>query len=246
MDRMRSTFPLDESAIARAALRQICTAPVTWAPLVPVVAAYTVFDVPGLIALAFGVVVALAIFAYWRKQWPEITDALRRVQIHDHNLAQNELLKTSARKLLQGGEPDFASRLEDFLKVKILVERRLHEDGALSEQKIQIEQLVDSLCFGVRDELTGMAEHGKSHDPEDRRGTLNRVSTAYETLRATVAELDTILGPSDSPAALAGASLEEITRRLHDEAEIARRVRARLRQPESADLSPAPIPPRIE
>ena len=246
MDRLRSTFPLDEGAIARAALRQVFSSPITWAPFVPVVAAYTIFDAPGLFTFAFGVVVLLAIGAYWSRQWEALTGSLRRRQIQDHNLAQNELLKQDAGKLRRDGAVDLARRLEEFLDVKILVERRLHDDGGLSEQKIQIEQLVDSLCFGVSDQLSALAEHGKNHEPADREATLARVSTAFETLQATVAELDTILGPSEAPAALTGASLEEITRRLREEAEIARRVRARLRAPEAADLSSAPGPPRLE
>jgi hypothetical protein len=244
MDRLRSTFPFDEVAIARAALGHVFTAPITWAPLVPVVAAYTIFDVPALIACAFGAVVVIALGAYWRTEWEKLTGGLRRQWIRDHNLAQNDLLKADARDLRRDGAPEYAHRLEQFLEAKILVERRLHEEGALNEQKIQIEQLVDSLCFGVRDQLCALAAQEKSRAPEDREGTLVRVSAAFETLQATVAELDTILGPIDSAASLTGASLEEITRRLQEEAEIARRVRARLRLPESADLSPAP--PRNE
>jgi hypothetical protein len=246
MESLRSTFPLDEVAITRAALGQVFAAPITWAPLVPVVAAYTVFDVPGVIVFAFGVIVLIAIGAYWRTQWAALTGSLRRQRIRDHNLAQNELLKAGARDLRRDGAPDYARRIEEFLEVKVLVERRLHEDGALSEQKIQLEQLVDSLCFGVRDQLCALAGQEKAHDPGERQATLARVSAAFDTLQATVAELDTILGPNDAPAALTGASLEEITRRLREEAEIARRVRARLRLPEAADLSSAPSPPRLE
>ena len=38
---LRSTFPLDEAALARRALGQILADPITWAPLAPAVAACT-------------------------------------------------------------------------------------------------------------------------------------------------------------------------------------------------------------
>lgn len=233
MDRIRSTFPLDESAISRAALRQVLTDPITWVPLVPVVAAYTVFDVPGLVVAGCGGMVLLGVGAYWRKQWSGVTEGVRRLTIRQHNCAQDELLKQGAAELRRAGAKDYAGRLEQFLKIKTAVERRLHEDGLLTEQKMQLEQLVDSLCFGVRDQLTALAHQEKSREPVDREAALARIATAYDTLQSTVAELDTILGPTDAPAGLSHASLEEITRRLHEEAEIARRVQARLRQPEA-------------
>ena len=46
MENLRSTFPLDHAAITRQALGRVLTDPITWVPLVPAVAAYTIFDVP--------------------------------------------------------------------------------------------------------------------------------------------------------------------------------------------------------
>jgi hypothetical protein len=78
MENLRSTFPLDDAAIGRKALRQILADPITWVPLLPAVAAYTLFDVPALLALVFGIVVLGGVAAYWRKQWAAITGKLSR------------------------------------------------------------------------------------------------------------------------------------------------------------------------
>jgi hypothetical protein len=244
MENYRSTFPLDQGAITRQALSRVMTDPITWVPLVPVVAAYAVFDVPALIALALGLVVLGGVAAFWRKQWSSITDELRRKAIVDHNRAQDAILKAAADELHLGGAPSYAHKLKQFLAVKSQVEQRLHEDGALTPQKMQLEQLVDSLCFGVRDQLAALALKEQRREPVDRAAALAQVVAAFETLQSTVADLDIILGPGEAPAGAASATLEEVTRRLREEAEIARRVQARLRGEERGAV--ASEPPKME
>jgi hypothetical protein len=244
MDNFRSTFPLDDRALARQALRQVLLDPITWVPLVPAVAAYTIFDVPALLALAFGGVVLGGVGAYWRKQWSGIMEGLRRKKITDHNRAQNAILGAAADELRMAGSTNYAEKLEQFIEIKRGVEQRLHEDGTITSQKVQLEQLIDSLCFGVRDQLTTLAQKEKDREPIDRKAALKRVDEAFETLRTTVSEIDMILGPADAPGGAASASIEEVTRRLREETEIARRVQARLRAEESAPV--ASDPPRME
>jgi hypothetical protein len=244
MQNFRSTFPLNESAIRRKALSTIMTDPITWVPLVPAVAAYTIFDVPAPVSLGFGALVLGGVGMYWRKQWDGVTDALRRKAIADHNRAQDAILKAAADDLRLNGGAAYANRLEQFLAVKRQVESRMHEDGAMTAQKIQIEQLIDALCFGVRDQLAALATKERNREPVDRKAALAQVDTAFETLQSTAAELDTILGPGAPPANATDASLAEITNRLREEGEIARRVQARLRAEESAPASSEP--PRME
>ncbi|MEA3208245.1 MAG: hypothetical protein QOE70_1302 [Chthoniobacter sp.] len=242
MDNFRSTFPLDEPAIARQALRQIMTDPITWVPLVPAVAAYTIFDVPAMLALGGGALVLGGVGGYWRKQWSGITGALRRKAVLDHNRAQDAILKAAADELRLAKEGSCAHQLDRFIAVKRKVEARLHEDGQLTAQKMQLEQLVDSLCFGVRDQLQALVMKEGNGEKVDRKATLQQVEAAFETLQSTVAELDIILGPTDAPGGASNATIEELTRRLREEAEIARRVQARLRAQESADASTTELP----
>jgi len=236
MQNYRSTFPLNEAAIARQALRSILLDPITWVPLVPAVAASTIFDVPAIIALALGAIVIGGLGVYWRTRWSGIVQELRRKSIAEHNRAQDAILAAAADELRMQPAPDYAHRLEQFIKIKREVEQRLHEDGTVTPQKIQLEQLIDSLCFGVRDQLSALAQKEANGEPVDRAAALARVDAAFETLKTTVSELDTILGPTDAPGG-ADASIEEITRRLREETEIARRVQARLRAEETAPIS---------
>ncbi len=241
MENFRSTFPLNESAITRQALGRIFTDPITWVPLVPAVAAYTIFDLPSVLSMILGALALGGVTAFWRKQWAGITEGLRRTAIENHNRAQNSILKAGADELRLAGSGKYAARLEEFLAIKAKVEQRLHEDGEITAQKIQLEQLIDSLCFGVRDQLTALSQREKKGEPVDRKAALAQVDAAFETLEATVAELNTILGPSLPADGSTNASLEEITRRLREEAEIARRVQARLRAQETP-LSPPTEP----
>lgn len=241
----RSTFPLDEAAISRQALRQILTDPITWVPFVPAVAAYTIFDAPGLLSLGFGALVLGGVGAYWRKQWNGIATKLRREAIAEHNRLQDLLLKKSADDFQAAKENSFARKLEQFRSVKKKVELRLHEDGEITGQKIQLEQLIDSLCFGVRDQLEGVIARESKGEEVDREAVLAQVEEAYRTLQTTVAELDTILGPTVTPGSTTDASIEEITQRLREETEIARRVQARLRAEQGVDNTHVE-PPRME
>ncbi len=244
MENYRSTFPLNDAAIAREAFRQILLDPITWVPLVPAVAAYTIFGASALIAGALELMVLGGVGAYWRRQWSGLVEVLRRKKIADHNRAQNAILGAAADELRLSGATNDAQRLEQFVEIKREVEQRLHEDGTLTVQKVQLEQLIDSLCFGVRDQLSTLAHKEKNDEPVDRKATLARVDAAFETLKTTVTELDTILGPADAPGGASDASIEEITRRLREETEIARRVQARLRANEDVPVSSEP--PRME
>jgi hypothetical protein len=243
-DNLRSTFPLDEAAISRAALRQILTDPITWVPLVPAVAAYTIFNLPPLLALALCGLVLAAIATYWRRHWASITEPLRRQAVTENNRAQDAILKAAADELRGARETLLAQKLDQFLGVKRQVEARLHEDGRLTPQKIQLEQLVDSLCFGVRDQLQALRAREAKGEKGDRTSVLHQVDEAFQTLQTAVSELDAILGPDASPTGACDASLEEVTRRLREETEIARRVQARLRAQEPADFSTQP--PTVE
>jgi hypothetical protein len=244
MDNFRSTFPLNDAAIARRALRQILTDPISWVPLVPAVAAYTIFDVPAFLALAGGALVLGGVGAYWRKHWADITGKLRRTAVAEHNRAQDAILKAAVDELRLAKESALAQKLEQFVRIKVQVETRLHEDGEFTAQKIQLEQLVDSLCFGVRDQLQALVLKESKGEEVNRKAVLAQVDDAFKTLQATVAELDTILGPTDAPGGATNASIEEITRRLREETEIARRVQARLRAQEGG--TPSADPPRME
>lgn len=244
MDNFRSTFPLDEAAITRRALGKVLTDPITWVPLVPAVAAYTIFDLPAVLALGIGALVLGGVGAFWRKQWDGITGGLRRQAINDHNRAQDAILTAATDEFRLAKEPAYAHKLEQFLIVKRKVEQRLHEDDEITGQKMQLEQLVDSLCFGVRDQLQALALKERNDEAVDRKAALAQVDAAFATLQSTVAELDTILGPTDAPSGARNASIEEITQRLREETDIARRVQARLRAQEITTT--AAEPPRAE
>ena len=202
MDNFRSTFPLDEAAIARQALGQVLTDPITWVPLVPAVAAYTIFDVPAVFSLGLR-------RARPRRRRRLLAQAMERH--HRQAAPPGDRPTTIARRTRSSRRRPTncasrrstacAQKLEQFLAVKRQVEaaaaRRWRDSPA---QKMQLEQLVDSLCFGVRDQLQALAL--KENETAKRwiaKPVLAQVDAAFETLQSTVAELDTILGPADAP-----------------------------------------------
>lgn len=234
MQNLRSTFPLDEAAIGRKALRQIIGNPISWGPLIPIAVAGVFLK--GLLWLwvLLGIGAIAAVVTYWRKQWPGIIAQLRREWVQEHNRLQDLMLKKSADDFQGAKENAMARRLEQFRIVKRKVETRLHEDGEITDQKIELEQLVDALCFNVRDQLDDvLIREGKGLEV-DRDAVLAHVDDAYRTLQGVVAELDTILGPSLPPGGPIAVTIAGITQRLQEEVEIARRVRSRLQVEEES------------
>lgn len=236
MDNYRSTSFLDDKAIARRAFWRILGDPVTWVPLLPGVAAYTLFDIAWVPALIIEAMVLVALAIYWRHRFPGMMEALRSESIREHNRLQDAMLAATIQKLRDSGAVIHAERLTQFLRIKREVERRLYEDDTIDAQKMRLEHLVDTLCFGVRDELSALAEEGHEASA-DSKTAIARIDAAFTALQNTVAELDTILEPTGA-GDRAGESIEELTQRLREEAEIARRVQARLRADESHLTAP--------
>jgi hypothetical protein len=226
---LRSTFPLDESAIRRQALRTAVMHPITWGPLALMLVTCVLLGLPALVTFVFLAMVLGGASIYWRQQWEGLTGPLRRELIDEHNRVQDETLRAAVHELRRWGAVAYADKLEQCSLMKRQIEQRMHDGGAVTAQKIQIEQLLDALCFGVRDQLTALAAKERIGEPADRAAILAQVDAAFETLQTTADEIDTIVGPSALPANSNRPSLDEITQRLREEAEIARRVQARLR-----------------
>lgn len=248
MSTLYSTFPLDQAAIRRRVVSALLGDPVTWLPLLPGVAACTIFDLPAIVGIGLCVVGALFVANNWRARWAGLRTQFQIEVIARHNALQNETLAAAQRELTVLGCSQYAAALEEFLEMKKKLEARIHASGLPSAEGVQLEQLVDGLCFEARDRLLelGRQRATTKQGSDDEKQVLAKVDAARQVLANTVAHAESLLGDSDSTAPDGRSSLETITQRLREETEMACRVQERLRQANAAldpDLAPFQPPP---
>ena len=250
MSNVRSTFPLDEAAVRRRVIRVMLGDPVTWVPFLPGVAAYTIFQFPLLVGLGLCALAALWLRYYWGSQWESLSQKFRAEAVAGHNQQQNAVLADAQRELTGLGCREYARLLGEFLTLKKEVEARIHENGAPTSEGIQLDQLVDGLCFEARDQLLDLGKRRSQtgRATSDERAVLAKVETAQKVLADAAAHVDTLLGGGD-PLREHSSGLEAVTQRLRDEMEMARRVEERLRSANATldpDLAPDVPPQRQE
>lgn len=239
-----STFPLDRSRIRKEKWKAALGSPITWAPLLPAVGAFVFLGLPwwGLGLALFAIGGGLAY--YWRGEGKKIEARLIREMIAESNDAQDRELAQSLLALREGGHEVHAEKLLVVLGRKRLIEEELHRDGAeLTPQKEEVEQLIDTLAFGVRDQLNKLvtmeAELARPVYQTDDTASANliarieegreQINRATQTIDDTLRNLNTILNPVGDTTHLGAApELDRVIERLQEESAIAKRVRERL------------------
>ena len=236
---IRSTFPLEAAEIAKRKWSAALTSPITWAPFLPAVGAYDFLDVPGIIVTALIGAITGGLFWYWKRQGPEIERKIVEELVSESNRAQDKALADRMRSFNKRSYSAYAVNFGRFLQMKTEVERAIHGDGGeLTPSKEQVENLIDSLCFGVADEFERLIEldglllksvPGSRIGPiEDERGQLvERIQRAFRTLSETQTNLPVILNPAGGPS-VRESRLDDVIDRLKEEADIARKVKERL------------------
>lgn len=252
----RPTFPLDPKDIRSRKFSRTIGHPLTW--LVPL----GVFLVPLLlmrghpIGLLAGLVAGSAALAgmlvYWMGRGAAVEQRVVSAMILKHQQAQDAALLDSVRELHATGHENYAATLKRFLGMKQSFTRRLHEDGVLTDKKKELNNLVDTVCFHVRDQLHEVVSLEKPLSLETadqeardkllagRREILSQVVDAFETLEETYENLEQILNPEilDPDSARRRADvLQSAIDSLQQESKVASTVKNILvRESESEDL----------
>jgi hypothetical protein len=245
--RLKPTFPLDENAIRLRKLKLVFQSPLTGISLIGalVVGKIAGFGWPG-VGTLLGAASA-GLFAYWKKKNDELDNGAISELVRESNLAQDSELLRITTVLRQRGHLQYSNSLGRFLLLKQRIEDRLHQDGSITNKKKEIEQLVDSICAGVCDELTELATLEKkltdvltSGDKTELQSLSqrqtechNRVMHAYSTLSQTAGKIDEMLRPSVQPAEIRREEsrvLDRLIEELKEENEVTARVQQRLRK----------------
>ena len=260
----RPTFPLDPKDVRSRKRSGTIGHPLTW--LVP----GAVFMVPLLImrghpiGLLAGLVAGSAALAgmlfYWMGRGAAVEQRVIDKIIRERHQAQDAALLESVRELRAGGHENYAATLERFLGMKQSFAMRLHHDGELTDKKKELNNLADTVCFHVSDQLhevvaleKPLRADNRADRPLDRPGDqgardklvdtrrqiLAQVVDAFETLEETHENLDQILNPEilDPDSARRRADgLQNAIDSLQQESKVASAVKNILRETESEDL----------
>ena len=190
---------------------------------------------------------------YWRSRGQQLEATVLKNLIDASNAAQDEALRQAMLELQISGRHNYAVTLGRFLLLKRTIEQRLAQGSPVDEQRRQVENLVDELCFGVRDHIRDViaieektASILVSHDAnelletnETRRKLLNQIVDAFGAVSATCRNIELVLDPAHPPAP-GGASLTTAIEELSNENEILHRVHKRLSAGQAVPISEPP------
>lgn len=252
---LRSTFPILPSRLRARKWKLALGSPLTWVSYLPVVGAYAFLDLP--VAIFAGLLAAVTggTFLYWKKQQGKLDTKLLRELIAESNQEQDEHLFGITEKLRKDGHADYATSLASFISKKQKIESSLHGDSeTVSPATKELENLVDSLVFGVSDQFEKLAQIERkllapkaplSRDAIQsmeaaRLEISERIHEAWELLENTWGRLGDLVNPA---AGIVGEDsshfgLDQSIRKLKEEHEIALRVRERMNKEWSDTFSP--------
>lgn len=256
--KIRSTFPIPHSRVIARKWKMALSAPVTWAPFLPVMGAFTFLDagpmLSGLLALGVGGGVA----AYWKSQHGKLEGKIIQSLVDESNDEQDEILIRNARRLYTDGHNSYAASLCSFLETKREIEKAIHSEGELTFQKQEIEKLIDAIAFGASDQLKQLAyfdeklkdkgaipltEDQKEKIQKARSEISDRLHDAFETLEQTQENIGLVLNPAsdlDRPDT-SDDMMDSAINQLKKEQDVAQRVRKRMKT-EWADQFPEDNP----
>ena len=233
----RHTFPISRSRIRGRKAQLLLESPLNWGAIAAAVIGPLALGAGawgvgcGLLASAFG------LQHYWRGRAQELESQVLLDLIDASNREQDEALRQSMMHLRFAGRHNYAVTLGRFLVLKRTIDQRLKQSERVDEQRQQVENLVDELCFGVRDhilEIIAIEEKTASilvsydanellETNESRKKLLNQIVEAFAAVNETSRNLDLMLEPVDN-----GYSLEQAIESLSTENDILQRVHARL------------------
>lgn len=190
---------------------------------------------------------------YWRSRGQQLEASVLMDLIDASNLAQDEALRQAMWKLRVSGRHNYAVTLGRFLVLKRTIEQRLKQGSPIDQQRREVENLVDELCFGVCDHIRDIVAIEEktasilvSNDAnelletnETRRKLLNQIVDAFGAVSDTCRNIELVLQPGNRPES-GGASLKMAIEQLSSENDILHRVHRRLSDGHAGPMSEPP------
>jgi hypothetical protein len=217
----RQTFPIDQNKIRNRKMQLMLESPISWGTAGVALFLPLVLGLGGWGIFFASLLAAYGLRQYWRSRGQQLEASVLKDLIDASNLAQDEALRQAMLELQISGRHNYAVTLGRFLLLKRTIEQRLKQGSPVDQQRRQVENLVDELCFGVRDHIRDViaieektASILVSHDAEElletnetRRKLLNQIVDAFGVVSETCRNIELVLQPG-SPPAIGGPSLK--------------------------------------
>ncbi len=222
----------DRIDVARQVMGQVLTHPVTWAPFVPVAAAFAFLGAAWWLCLAVALAVAVVVFLAWSHYWPRLMTVNRAVMLASHRQAEDQELAARVQRLaLAAGQrpPAFETlaALREAMGIKRAVEDRVHADGVITDHEEEVSTMVGDLVRTMVEEAERLTlTDGGTLSP----AAAERFHKAAATLRQVYSEIDVILDPvpEDLRAPAGDDALSRASERLDERLKLARGIRRHL------------------
>jgi hypothetical protein len=251
---LRQTFPINPRKIRHLKARLLLESPISWGTVLGAIALPLILGFGKWGILLAVIVSAFGLRQYWRTREQQLESAVLLNLIDASNREQDEALREAMTQLRSAGRHNYAVTLGRFLILKRTIEQRLKESSRIDQQRQQVENLVDELCFGVRDHIRDIvvieektASILVSNDAnelletnETRKKLLNQIVEAFGAVSDTCRNLDLMLEPVNN-----GYSLEQAIEHLSTENDILHRAHTRISEGQARSASEPP-PLRVE
>ncbi len=221
----------DRIDIARHAMGQILSHPVTWAPFLPVAGAYAFIGVPWWLCFPLLLAVVTVLFMAWGRQWPQLMDKARTELLTNHRTAENlelgQRMKRVATVTRQRPDASLLDAVQEAMNIKQAVENRLFADGVITAHEEEVGAMIGETVRTMVEETERLA---LTENGEISRAAAERFNKAAETLRRAYANIDVILDPVPEDLRLPAENdaLSRASERLDEKLQQARGVRRHL------------------
>ena len=221
----------DRIDVARHAMGQILSHPVTWAPFLPVAGAYAFIGVPWWVCLPLLLAMVVVIFLAWGRQWPHLMDKARTELLTDYRTAENmdlaQRMKRVAKVTHRRADASLLDAVREAMDIKQAVENRLFADGVITAHEEEVGAMIGETVRTMVEEAERLS---LTESGEISRGAAERFNKAAETLRRAYADIDVILDPVPEDLRLPAENdaLSRASERLDEKLQQARGVRRHL------------------
>ena len=245
----------DRIDVARQVMGQVLAHPVTWAPFVPVAAAFAFLGAAWWLCLAVALAVVVVVCLAWASYWPRLVQVTRATMLASHRAAEDKELTARVQQLALSTprQPalEMLAALREAMGIKRAVEDRLHADGVVTEHEEEVGTMVGDL---VRTMVAEAERLTPAEGGELSRAATGRFDKAATTLRQVYSEIDVILDPVPEDMRLPAGddALTRASERLDERLKLARGIRQHLARDiplpeataENASVSRLPDPPK--
>ena len=244
----------DRIDVARQALGQVLSHPVTWAPFVPVAAAFAFLGAAWWLCLAVAVAIAVVVCLAWSHYWPRLIAVTRARALAAHRATEDKELAARVQRLaltpnrLSGSET--LAALREATAIKRSIEDRVHADGVVTDHEAEVSAMVSDLVRTMVEE----AERLMSTDGGGvSAANAGRFDKAAATLRQVYSEIDVVLDPvpEDLRTPAGDDALSRASEQLDERLKLARGIRRHLERDiplpeaeENASVSRSPELPK--